>query len=188
MWQIWVRRGLLGISLCFASILAYILFTHSDSGSSATRPRPDVLHKADAGMADFTFTQTREGSVQWEVVADHAEVFESRHEAVLQGVVVTLHGSTGKQITLQGEEGVIDTRTKDFVVANTSDPIRIDLEGGYHVFTNALEWKDSEGKFYTEAPITLVGNGMNIEGRGFRGTPASEEFKVLHDVQVSILP
>jgi lipopolysaccharide export system protein LptC len=40
----------------------------------------------------------------------------------------------------------------------------------------------------TGDPVTIVGQGLEIKGRGLVGKLDSEEFKVLEDVHVEIAP
>jgi len=38
----------------------------------------------------------------------------------------------------------------------------------------------------TADPVTIIGQGMEITGRGLVGKLDSEEFKILHDVHVEL--
>lgn len=188
MWQRWLRRGLLGLVLVLSSSLVYVLLTRTDTKSSPTPSSEAELTEGDAGIEHVTFRQSRDGSVKWEVRAERAEVFEAERSAQLDTVQVTLYGAKGPELTLHSETGTIDTETRDFELANAREPIQVELEGGYTVFTNSLAWTEATGQLHTEAPVTIVGQGMVVSGRGLVGNLEDEEFQVRKDVHVKLAP
>lgn len=188
MWQQWLRRGLLGLVLVLSSALVYVLLTRTDTKSSPTPMSAADLTKGDAGIEHVTFRQSRDGSVQWEVRAERAEVFEAERSAHLDTVLVTLYGDEGPELTLHAEQGTIDTETRDFELINSRDPLEVQLEGGYTVFTNRLAWVEASGELHTQDPVTIVGNGMVVYGRGLVGKLETEEFQVQQDVRVQLAP
>ncbi len=188
MWQRWLRRGLLGLVLVLSSSLVYVLLTRTDTTSSPTPLSAADLTEGDAGIKHVTFRQSRHGNVQWEVRAERAEVFEAERSAQLDTVHVTLYGANGPELTLHGETGTIDTETRDFELSNTSEPLEVQLEGGYTVFTKTLAWTEATGELHTQGPVTIVGNGMVVDGRGLVGKLDAEEFQVQQDVRVRLSP
>ncbi len=188
MWQQWLRRGLLGLVLVLSSSLVYVLLTRTDTKSSP-RPLPAAdLTEGDAGIEHVTFRQSRDGRVQWEVRAERAEVFEAERSAQLDTVHVTLYGATGPELSLRGETGTIDTETRDFELANEHTPLEVELEGGYTVFTNRLAWTEATGELHTQDPVTIIGNGMVVHGRGLVGKVDREEFQIQREVHVQLAP
>ena len=188
MWQGWVRRGLFAISLVCASFLVYTLVTRPAPGAS---PRLVVARASpgpDGGMKDFTFLQSRNGVVQWEVRAERAYIVEAEHRAVLETVTVILYGREGRELLLKGEQGTIDTQSRDFVVANRDRPLTVEFEGGYTVYTTRLGWADARREVYTDEAVTIVGQGMDVTGQGLIARLDSNEFQVQHDVRVQIVP
>lgn len=188
MWQQWLRRGLLGLVLVLSSSLVYVLLTRQDTTAPPTPLSAADLTEGDAGIEHVTFRQSRDGSVQWEVRAERAEVFEAERSAQLDRVRVTLYGAQGPELTLHSETGTIDTETRDFELTNTGEPLQVDLEGGYTVFTNRLAWTEATGELHTEDPVTIVGQGMTVSGRGLVGKLDAEEFQVQQDVHVKLAP
>lgn len=188
MWQQWLRRGLLALVLVLSSSLVYVLLTRTDTKSSPPPLLSADLTDGDAGIEHVTFRQSRNGSVHWEVRAERAEVFETERSAQLDTVHVTLYGAKGPELSLHGETGTIDTETRDFELANTDEPLEVELEGGYTVFTNRLAWTEATGELHTKDPVTIVGNGMVVSGRGLVGKLDAEEFQVQQDVHVELAP
>jgi len=185
-WHRWLRRGLLALSLLLTSFLVYLLMTRTET-TAPNVAGSTVLERADAGLDRFRFTQSRAGVVQWEVLAEHGRVFEAENRAVLDRVKVTLYGLKGREFTLEGDEGTINTAKRDFMLAKRNGLIAIRLENGYTIYTNHLTWTDDRREISTTDPVTISGHGMTLTGRGLVGKLDSEEFKVLEDVHLEIL-
>jgi LPS export ABC transporter protein LptC len=187
-WQRWVRGGLLALSAVLACFLAYLLVTNSTTVPTPTAVVPGSMDKADATISQFTFTQTKGDTVQWKVQAQEARLFERDRRAMLQVVAVTLFGQQGKEMTVTGDEGTLNTETKNFVLANRSEPLVIRTESGYVIYTNHLAWTDQTREIRTQDPVRIVGHGLEVTGRGLLGYLDREEFEVLEDVHVDLAP
>lgn len=107
---------------------------------------------------------------------------------MLAEVEVTLFGAQGREMTVQGDEGTLNTETKDFVLANRSQPLVIRTDSGYTIFTNHVTWKDESREISTQDPVRIVGHGLDVTGRGLLGYMDKEEFQVLEDVHVDLDP
>jgi lipopolysaccharide export system protein LptC len=141
---------------------------------------------ADAGIDHFTFLQSKSGAVQWQVEADRARVVESQHKAELEQVRVTLFGSKGWELKAQGDQGTVNTVTKDFVLVNRDGPIVIELQGGYRIYTNHLLWTDQRREVTTDDAVRITGDGVELTGRGLIAKLDVEEFRILDDVHLQI--
>jgi lipopolysaccharide export system protein LptC len=169
-----------------ASFLAYLLATRTESIPAPSEGQGALQH-ADAGIDQFTFTQSKDGQVQWQVQAQRAQVFEGEKRAVLEDVQVTLFGRKGWELKLSGDEGTIDTDKRDFVLAKRTGVIAVQLESGYTIYTNHLAWVDADRRISTNDHVQITGHGLEITGQGFVGKLDKEEFKVLEDVRVEIV-
>lgn len=188
MWAVIARRSLLALSVVLAGFLGYLLFINPDSAPVGHRAAPGTIEPADATISSFAFTQTKGDIVQWKVEAKQARLFEQDKRAVLNNVEVTLYGQSGKELTVVGEEGALDTESKNFVLANRTAPLVIETGNGYTIYTNHLTWTDSTKILQTDDAVRIVGNGLEITGRGLLGHMDSEEFEVLENVHVDIAP
>jgi LPS export ABC transporter protein LptC len=164
MWRSWIRRGLLLVSAILAVSLVYLLVTRTESV-----PR-----------------SVNSGAVQWHVQAERAHMTEAEHQAVLEDVHVTLYGQNGWELKLSGDEGTIDTTKKNFTLRRRNGTIPVHLQSGYTIYTNHLNWEEDRREVSTRDPVTIIGQGMEITGRGLIGQLDSEEFKILDDVHVEI--
>jgi len=187
-WQHWAQRSLLAISAILGCFLVYVLLTNSTSVPSPTTATPGAIDQADAMISNFTFTQTKGTSVQWQVQAQQARLFEQDKRALLRTVAVTLFGQQGKELTVTGEEGTLDTATKNFMLENRTSPLVVETMSGYIIYTNHLSWTDQTREIHTQDPVRIVGHGLEVRGRGLLGHLDTEEFEVLEDVHVDLAP
>jgi len=183
----YIRGALLVLSGILAISLVYLLTNRDESELSPAGPVPSRLERADAGIDQFTFTQSRAGAVQWQVQAKRARLFETENRAALENVRVTLYGLKGRELQLESDEGTIDTATKNFILAKREGTIAIQLDNGYTIFTNHLVWTDARREVTTNDAVTITGNGLEVKGRGLVGKLDVEEFQILEDVHVEIV-
>jgi LPS export ABC transporter protein LptC len=188
MWELIARRMLLALSVLLSAFLGYLLFVNADTIPTTQSATPGAIEQADAKISDFMFTQTKGDVVQWEVQAKQARLFEQEKRALLNDVDVTLYGIKGKELTVSGDEGTLDTATKNFALMNRTDPLVVLTGNGYTIYTNHLVWTDATREIRTNDPVTIIGNGLSITGRGLLGRLESEEFEVLEDVHVDVAP
>ncbi len=188
MWERWVRRTFLIVAIALASSVAYHLFTRSASISTTKPLVSQEAEAADASIEDFVFTQTKDGTVQWEVRAKKARLFERENRALLQQVTVTLYDHGGKEMSLEGDEGTLDTVRKDFLLVNHDAVIIVTTHSGYTIATNHLLWNEDRQEITTSDPVSITGHGLQVNGRGLQGKLRIEEFAVLDDVHVAIVP
>lgn len=187
MWGRYIRGALLVLSGILAIFLVYLLTSQVESEQAPAGPVPSGFEHADAGIDHFTFTQSRSGTVQWQVQAQRARLFDTENRAVLEGVQVTLYGPKGWELRLKSDEGTIDTAKKNFVLVMRDGDIAVQLENGYTIFTNHLAWTDARREVSTSDAVRIIGNGLEVKGRGLVGKLDVEEFQVLEDVHVEIL-
>jgi len=187
MWLRGAKFVLLGLSIIFGLFLFYLIVTRININASAIESSGEILSAADAGMEQFSFYQSHNGKVQWQIIATRAQVNDAQHQAVLEDVEITLFGNEGKELHVKGDDGTLDTRSRNFLIANRNHPLIIELEGGYRVFTNHLAWIDQKKELTTNHPVKIVGNGMEVTGVGLIGKMDVEEFQVQHDVEVIFL-
>lgn len=188
MWERIARRTLLALSATLSVFLGYLLFINADSVPVTRSAAPGSIEQADAKISEFRFTQTKGDIVQWQVQAKQARLFEQEKRALLQAVDVTLYGVNGKELTVSGDEGTLDTATKNFMLANKTNPLVVQTGDGYVIYTNHLAWTDATKEIRTDDPVRIVGNGLEVTGRGLLGRMESEEFEVLEDVHVDVSP
>ncbi|OQW34410.1 MAG: hypothetical protein A4E19_18285 [Nitrospira sp. SG-bin1] len=186
MWERITRRILLTVSILLATFLGYLVVKNADSVPSSQSIAPESIEQADAKILEFIFTQSKGDAVQWQVQAKQARMFEHDKRALLQDVALTFYGTGGDKVTVHGDEGTLDTATKNFRLANRDTPIVVETRSGYTIYTNHLVWTDNAREIRTADPVRMVGHGLEVRGQGLLGRMESEEFEVLQDVHVDL--
>jgi LPS export ABC transporter protein LptC len=188
MWELVARRALLALSVLLAAFLGYLLLRNADSMPSSQPLAPESIEQADAKIEKFIFTQSKGDVVQWQVQAEQAKLFEQDKRAVLRDVALTFYSTEGEEVIVHGEEGTLDTATKDFRLANRQTPLIVETRSGYTIYTNHLVWTDKLREIRTEDSVRMVGHGLEVRGQGLLGRMETEEFEVLRDVHVDLAP
>jgi len=179
------RAGLLGIIFAVqATLLAFII------GGPSRRVLPvsvPVLSQAaDAGVQGFSFVQSKDGQVDWKIQAKQAQVFDADAKAVLSNVQVTLMGTDGVAMTVTGDDGTINTSSKDFVISKRMGNLAIILNGGYTIFTSHFTWDNQKHRIWTDEPVTIKGPRLEVTGQGLDAFPTTQEMRVRQNVHVGI--
>mgnify|MGYP002400784843 CR=1 FL=1 len=188
MWKLIARRTLLAASALLAVFLGYLLVRNADSVSTSQPTVPEHMEKADAKLSEFTFTQSKGDVVQWQVQAKQAQVFDQEQRALLHDVSLTFYGGGGEEVKVYGDEGTFDTASKNFALSHREAPVTVITRSGYTIYTNHLMWTDKSKEIRTDDPVRIVGPGLEIRGLGLLGKMNSEEFEVLHNVHVDLVP
>ena len=179
------RAGLLGIVfVILGAILVFVLV-------GPTRRVPSVIvevlpQAADAGLREFSFVQSKDGLVDWKIQARQAQVFDAEAKAVLSDVHVTLTGSDGVSMTVEGDEGTINTSSKDFVVGKRSGDLALVLQSGYTIYTPRLNWVNQEHRLWTDDPVRIKGPRLEVTGQGMDALLSTREMRIRRNVRVGI--
>ena len=148
---------------------------------------PVLPQEADAGLQGFSFTQSKGGLVDWKIQARLAQLFEADATAMLHdNVQVTLMGADGVTMTVTGDEGSINTASKDFVISKRSGNLALILNGGFTIYTPRIRWDNQALRMWTEGPVRITGPRLEVTGQGMDAFPASREMRVRRNVRVGI--
>ena len=181
-----VRAGLLGIMLVvLTTLILYVL-----QGPSRRIPAVSVSvlpQNADAGLREFSFVESKEGQVDWKIHAKEAQVFDADSKAILKGVLVTLSDARGLQMTVEGDDGTINTVSKDFVLSKRSGDLALVFEDGYTIYTPRLAWVNNERRFWTDEAVRITGpNRIEVTGQGMDTLLTTREMRIRRDARVEV--
>jgi LPS export ABC transporter protein LptC len=143
---------------------------------------------ADAGLREFSFVESKEGQVDWKIHAKEAQVFDAESKAILKGVRVTLSDARGLQMTVEGDDGTINTASKDFVLSKQSGDLALVFEDGYTIYTPRLAWVNSERRFWTDEAVRITGphNNMEVTGQGMDTLLTTREMRIRRNARVEV--
>lgn len=182
------RRGsralLLGLTLALLAALAVWVASALQRRDGAGEP--DAPAAADVGIRGFSFSQTHAGALEWRITAERAELFEARNHARLEGVQVAWNTEHGFTLEFHGERGTIDTEKRDFHVENSSAAIAIRLSNGYTLYARSIDWNNERRELRSDEPVRITAPGLSIQGDGFVGRLADQEFRLSEGAHVTV--
>jgi len=179
------KAGLLGIIFAvIATLLIFIL--GGPSRRVAQVSVPALPQAADAGVKGFSFVQSKDGLVDWKIQAKQAQVFDTDAKAVLNDVQVTLMGPDGVTMTVTGDDGTINTVSKDFVISKKSGDLALVLNSGYTIYTSSFTWDNQKHRIWTDEPIIIKGPSLEVTGQGLDAFLTTQEMRVRRNVRVGI--
>jgi len=179
------KAGLLGAMLVVLATL--VLFVLNGPSRRVTPvSAPAIPRAADAGVEGFSFVQSMDGRVDWKIQATQAQVFDTQAQAVLRNVQVTLMGPDGVAMTVVGDEGTINTLSKDFVLSKKNGDLALVLNSGYTIYTSRFTWDNQAHRIWTDEPVTIRGPRMEITGQGLDAFLATQEMRVRRNVRVGL--
>jgi LPS export ABC transporter protein LptC len=179
------RAVLLGVML----IVVVILTINIVQGPSRRIPSVSVSalpQAADAGLREFSFLENKDGLVDWKIQAKQAQVFDAESKAVLSGVQVTLIDAQGVQMTVEGDEGTINTTSKDFVLYQKTGDLALVFQDGYTIYTPRVTWVNNERRFWTDEAVRITGPSMEVTGQGMDALLNPREMRIRRNVHVEV--
>lgn len=183
-----VRLARIGLLVVIVAILTTIV-AFVASGPSRRVPPVSVAvlpNGGDSGLHEFSFVQNKDGLVDWKIHAKQARMSETEAKAVLTDVTVTLTGRDGVSMTVEGDEGTINTASKDFVIGRRSGDLAVVLQDGFTIYTPHIAWANEEHRLWTDDAVRITGPRLEIVGQGMDTLLPNREMRVRRDVHVEV--
>lgn len=162
------------------------LFLYKGPFQDTPKEEVESRRQEEVELRGFSFYQTKEGVVQWEVKAKKAEVLLKEDVLFLRGIKAKFLSSDGSVIRLEGDVGEINTRSHDFFIKQEKELVRIILSGGVMILTRRLTWSNSKSEIFTNDPVQIVDSGFYIKGVGLTVGFPVEEILIHKEVQAVI--
>ncbi|HUI46211.1 MAG TPA: LPS export ABC transporter periplasmic protein LptC [Nitrospirota bacterium] len=143
-------------------------------------PKPGV--RLLMSMEGFRFAQSESGVISWSMNARNAELFENK-EAQLNDVEIDFKNPNGKEATLFGDNGTMDTTSGNASIRRVSQDVRIATTDDYLLTTSSLFWKAGERLVWTPDPFKLLGIKIYLEGVGITANVDLHTVKVKDNVK-----
>jgi len=105
---------------------------------------------------------TRDGVKEWTLDAGSAQFQKADNKTVFKDVSATFFLKNGESVHLNGRAGVLLSDAKDIEVWGDV----VVKSGLYELNTDKLRYEHKTRTIFTETPIVIKGNGMEITGQG----------------------
>ncbi|RMF90053.1 MAG: LPS export ABC transporter periplasmic protein LptC, partial [Nitrospinota bacterium] len=137
-------------------------------------------------LENFHLVDTVQQRKQWELSAAVAQNVQGDPDrVVLQNLEMTFFPATSPPITLVARRGELSKRTR---TVRVEGDVHLDNGQGYLLTTESLRWDPVDRVLYTHDWVRIRGQGLEVEGRGFRSDVTRQEMKVREAVRVRIVP
>jgi len=181
-----IRWGLTFLVLIMAIFIGHRVYTHMEANKPPSVLSSPEIRPADAWIEGFTYRQTQSGVAKWEVVAKRARIIEAENLAQLEDVTVHLFEKGDKQLTVEADQGMINTKTKNIELRNHKDFLSVRLNNGYTIYSKHLQWWDSSRQVKSQTSVVIKGKGLTVTGTGLVGNVDAEEFQILSNVRAEV--
>jgi LPS export ABC transporter protein LptC len=178
-----VRNLIVLCVVALALAISVLFFTNWRKTALDMKPKRIPRIKADLELGNLLLTEEKEGAILWELEAKIAQSYKKGKRTLLEDLKVTFHSQDGRVVTLRGDRGRIDEKTRDMevdggVVVTSSDGLRLQ--------TDSLQYHHSRREITTDAPVRIEGRGAKISGVGLVMDLATERISILEEVETSI--
>jgi len=149
------------IALILACAVVFAIFKVSgEKKSNIIKILPD---EADVRIQDFVYTEVGQENIRWEVKAKTAQYQKKLNLALFDHVQIKLTTQEGKVFHMTGDEGRMQTDTKDVEIKGH---VIVTSDTGDQFSTDYLRYSDAQKKIHTDAPVTMESRRMKIQGVG----------------------
>jgi LPS export ABC transporter protein LptC len=139
--------------------------------------------KADIEIRNFHFTEVGDPELIWEIDARAAQYMRDKNIALFDDITVRLTLADGRTYLMTGEEGTLQTDTKDIDI---SGDVSIVSDEGDQFGTDHLKFSYLERRIYTEEDITMKNSSMEVRGKGMTLSLKDRTISLLSNVDVII--
>jgi len=171
---------ILGCVVVFLSVLIGVLVAKSRGGKLV--PVEAAQTKADYRIKEVHLQEEDRAGGRWQLDAEYGEIFEGQGRTVMKKVTIRINQPT-RVWTVSSDEGELARDTRDVelrgnVVVVTSDGLRLE--------TDRLNWTAAEQRAWTDHPVTIRRDGVEVRGQGFESRVNEEATRIKGRVRATI--
>jgi len=177
-------RSLIGwVILASLGTVAFTLWHALSPVSGGKNPavKPDIA--ADLKLDRVHYTETREGTKEWELEAASAAYYRDQETIVLEKIRGTFYGKNDERYVLVGERGKFNPKTK---LIEVYDGVKVDSSHGYHMRTMSLQYRADQRELSTSDPVEIQGPNMQVKGVGMVVELNRERLRILGGVTTTL--
>lgn len=134
-------------------------------------------------LNNFEYRDVKEGNARWTVRATTARYFEDRQETVLSKVNALFFLRDGGQVTLLGDEGILNNDNNNIRIRGN---VRVLHEDGYKLLTDSLAYERDKELIHTDDPVYIEGQDFNLKGLGMRLDLKKRKLSILQNIETIV--
>lgn len=131
--------------------------------------------------ADNTLSEERDGRTVWKMTAEKVNVDIDTNDTGMTKIDGTFYAEDGRTLTLQAEEGRMDSKTRDIVLTGGIEAATSD---GAHLHARQLTWTAAEGMLTAEGDAELVRDDIRATGDRIVSTDGFQKFSIFGNAHI----
>ncbi len=169
--------------LLSSSVFFYRTRTGWKTGFSSGRRQLLNLAKdnADVKMEHIVYTNNRDGRDEWILHARVARYFKGDEKVYLENIQAELFSAGGKTITITGEKGTYDTKSRELSLRGSVNAVSSEQE---RFCAEAVAYDEGTQLLRTEEDVTIVTPRLRVEGTGLTYDLSTGKMAILSNVNV----
>jgi LPS export ABC transporter protein LptC len=124
-------------------------------------PMPQVSSGEKAKMESLSLTEIEEGGQRWKLKASKAEYLTNRNEIRIRDVYLEFYGSDQQTVYLWGQEGRVNTKTRDMVIKGDVKLQKGDLT----ILTPEIRYSHKDRTLVAPEEVLLEGPQAQVSGK-----------------------
>ena len=183
-----IRLTLLAVIIALVGGVISMVLTHQRI-EGEEQIVDDIAVEADAALSDFTYTQTEDGAVRWDMKAAGASHVSDTDETYLVDIQVKFFADNPAQNILMTADEARANLTEEVIEARGD--VVVTMQQGYRLNTPVLFYYGSasngeHGVIQTSERVTFNSDNIVLRGRGMRYDMASGKLQLQSEVEADI--
>jgi len=179
------KKRFIVIALVIITVIsaAVIIMVIEKSNSSQSQNLKIMTDNVDLQVKDVNYTDVGDSGLKWEIKANSAKYMKNENLAIFEHVRIKLVMQDGKSFVMTGDKGILKTDTKDMEISGN---VEVVSDRGDHLNTDNLKYSGSEQRIYTEAPVKMENDRMQVKGVGMTLSLNDKDVSLLSKVKANI--
>jgi len=143
-----------------------------------------ISGNADLQVKNFHYTEVGDSEGVWEIKADRAQYFKNKSSASFVNVRVKLIASDGGIYVMTGDEGKLNTESRDIevhgnvvVISDSSDRLESD----------DMKYAHKDKRIYTDSDVMMDNQTIKVKGRGLSILIRDKSLSIFSHVEATII-
>lgn len=180
-------RNLLLVAALLVAIALAVTVAIRYQGEKVIKIAAEALPEGvDLALKDIDYTHVEEGVARWRLQAEQVEHQSSKELLQVRSPHLDFYDEQGQfQGTLVADDGQV---SNDYHQVLVTGNVVLESVDGYKFYTETLNYDHGQQQVTTEAPVRLVGERLEMTGRGMLLNLVSRELTVKADVETRFDP
>lgn len=173
-------RNLLALAILALAGTLTITVVRNFHGAAPEEILESLPRNVDLSLQQINYTETREGRRCWTLVADSAAHNVGDGVTRIENIHMTFYDEEMGDVTLAAESGEMKSSSRDVTVRGD---VVVKSPQGYALYTEQLQYLETERLIRTDDPVRLVSEKMDVTGVGMRLDVQGRTMTLLSNVE-----